>query len=75
MTRLEYETKGGMPSSGETFQQLLEHLRLATEAAAMLGHIEQANGNRVRGIGWLSVAQLLEKMVEKAMELATKRLS
>ena len=74
MTRLIYKTKGGTPSSGETFQQFIEHMRLATEAAAMLGHLEKANGQEVRGIGWLSIAELLNRMVDSATKLATEKL-
>jgi predicted XRE-type DNA-binding protein len=63
-----------VPSKGETFAQLIEHLRLAQEAAAMLGHLSQAHGDRRTGLGWLTVSEGLKVMQANVTELAKKGL-
>jgi len=72
MTRLPYETKGGNFSEGETFAQLTEYLRLASEAAYVLGHYNKENHDTVRGEGFLHVGQNLEKTRELITNLATR---
>ena len=70
MTRLPYETSGGVISRSATFLQLVEHLRLAEEAAATLGHIEMANDQKLLGQGWLGVSQMLHMTVINVTKLA-----
>ena len=72
MTRLRYETKGGYLSEGETFGQLTEYLRLAAEAAYMIGHLSKENHDTARGNGFLKVAENLEKTRDLVTNLATR---
>ena len=70
--RLHLETQGGNLSEAVTFSQLIEHLRLAAEAAYVLGHHKKANDDELIGTGFLGVGQLLEKTVDQVTKLATK---
>jgi len=58
--RLPYETRAGTPSESDTFAQLLEHLRLAEEAAYLIGHLRKANDDDLTGQGFLAVGELLK---------------
>jgi hypothetical protein len=62
------------PTQGETFAKLVEHLRLAQEDAAMLGHLAQAQGDKVAGLGWLAYSEGLKLTIEKVTKLAMGRL-
>lgn len=70
--RLRYETTGGNLSESVTFAQLIEHLRLASEAAYILGHYKKANDDELIGQGFLAIGQLLERTVQQTTQLATK---
>lgn len=72
--RLPHETKAGHFSEGETFAQLIEHLRLAQEAAAFIGHYKKANDEELVGQGWLGISQMLERTCKAVTDLATKGL-
>ena len=63
-----------IPTSGEEFSKLVEFLRKAQESAAMLAHIEQANSQRKRAIGWLGVSEQLGLTVKAVTALATSKL-
>lgn len=67
-----YETVGGQASESETFSRLLEHLRLASEAAYVIGHLKKANDDTLIGTGFLAIGQLLERMVGQVTTLITK---
>lgn len=69
-----YETIGGQASEAETFSRLVEHLRLAAEAAYVLGHLRKANDDNLVGQGWLAIGQLLERTVVQVTKLATRGL-
>jgi len=60
-----------IPTKGEKFTELIEHLRLAEEAAAMLGHLH-ADEDKTMSHGWLGVSQLLNRTVKAVTDLATK---
>lgn len=70
--RLPYETVGGNLSEAVTFSQLIEHMRLAAEAAYILGHFKKANNDELIGTGFLGIGQLLEKTCVQVTQLATK---
>lgn len=70
--RLKYETVGGQLSEAITYSQLVEHLRLASEACYALGHYKKANDDELIGQGFLGIGQLLEKAVIQVTQLATK---
>jgi hypothetical protein len=63
----------GLPTRGEKFAELIEHLRKAAEAAATIGHLtnDTDGPSKVQAKGWLAVCQLLEEMVRRVTKLAT----
>ena len=67
-----YETIAGQASESITTARLCEHLRLAAEAAYVIGHLKKANGGELIGTGFLAIGQLLERMVRQVTSLATK---
>lgn len=71
--RLHIETAGGNLSEATTYSQLNEHLRLAAEAAYLLGHQRKANGDEVIGSGFLGIGQMLEEVVKNVTKLAMNR--
>lgn len=64
-----------VPTQGEEFSKLIEHLRLAQEDAAMLAHLAnaQSKGRRL-AIGWLAVEQQLKLTVHAVTQLAMGKL-
>lgn len=62
-----------IPTPGESFAKLIEHLRLAQEDAAMLAHL-RADDSRPLAMGWLAVEQALKEMVHNVTQLATRGL-
>jgi aromatic ring-cleaving dioxygenase len=63
-----------VPTEGESFSKLIEHLRLAQEDASMLSHLANANDKRKRAIGWLGVSEQLKLTIKAITVLATKNL-
>jgi hypothetical protein len=62
-----------LPSRGEKFAELCEHLRKASEAAAILGHLtnDTDGPSRLQARGWLAVSEMLMEMVRRVTRLAT----
>jgi hypothetical protein len=69
--RLDYSTTAGQVSEADTFAQLMEHLRLAEEAAAMLGHLAKAQDDNVKGQGWLAISEMFKMTQTNVLKLAT----
>lgn len=67
-----YETVGGQASESVTYSRLCEHLRLAAEAAMVLGHLRKANNDEIIGTGFLGIGQLLLRCVDQVTTLATR---
>lgn len=67
-----YETVGGQASESITYSRLIEHLRLGSEAAMVLGHLRKANGDELIGSGFLGIAELLDRACVQVTQLATK---
>lgn len=66
-----------VPSKGETYAQLTEYLRKAQEAAAMLKHLNAAEGDgpgMALAQGWFHVSEALKKMQHSVIQLATRGL-
>lgn len=64
-----------LPTKGEVYEQLTEHLRRAQEASATLAHLNNAEGDApgtVIGRGWLHVSEALRKMQHMVIMLSTK---
>lgn len=60
-----------IPTKTEKFSELIEHLRKAAEASAMLGHLH-ADEDKLISHGYLGISQLLDKVVLQVTQLATK---
>lgn len=60
-----------IPTKAEKYAELMEHLRKAEEAAAMLAHLvrDESPGNSK---GWLIIADLFKATQLKVIALATK---
>ncbi len=63
-----------VPTQGETFARLIEHLRLAQEAAATLSHLAHANSDRSKAMGWMAVSENLKRSQSLVTDLATRGL-
>ena len=60
-----------LPTKGEKFVELTEHLRLAQEASAMLGHLH-ADEDLVLSKGWLAISEMLKLTIFNVTKLATR---
>lgn len=63
-----------VPTQGEEFAKFIEHVRKAQEAAAMLGHLAQANDDKFLGKGWLAISEMMKLTVINATKLATRKM-
>jgi hypothetical protein len=64
-----------VPTFGETYAQLMEHVRKAQEASAMLSHLVHAQDDRRLAQQWLLVSENFKKMQRSLTILATGRLN
>lgn len=64
-----------VPTIGEQYSQLMEHLRLAEENAAMIAHLHHAQDRRGWAVQWLKVSEGFKKMQHTLTELAMGRLN
>lgn len=62
-----------IPTKGEEYAKLIEHIRKGQESAAMLAHLHR-DDSRVKADGWLAVSEALKLMGHKIGQLATKGL-
>jgi len=73
-----YETVGGRPTPGITYMKLINNLREAQEACAMLSHLAHTEAG-IKDIalakGWLVVAEMLRKMQHRVTEMAQGHLN
>lgn len=63
-----------VPTPGEEFAKLIEHLRKAQEAAAMLAHLTR-DDDKLRAQGWLAVSEMFKKVQSQVTKLAVSRLN
>lgn len=63
-----------IPTIGETYFKLNEHITKAQEAAAMLAHLHNAEGRTKMGIMWLAVSENFRKSQYKLQELIESKL-
>lgn len=67
-----------IPTKSEEYAKLIENLRHAQENAAMLAHLNNADGDKMGNLlarGWLGVEELLKKMQHQIMQLAMGKLN
>jgi hypothetical protein len=72
-----YPTSAGVPTRGLAFDQLLDNLNQARECCGILAHLHQTEDgvkDKVMSLAWLSVAELLRKMVVKVTQIAQGKL-
>lgn len=62
-----------VPTPGETYAKLMEHLRYAQEDAAMLSHLVR-DDDPVHAQGWLAVSEMLKLTQQSVTKLAMRRL-
>ncbi len=64
-----------IPTKGDEFAKLIEHLRLGQEAAATLSHLHRAeDANHKLADGWLAVSEGLKATQYRVTALATRGL-
>ena len=62
-----------LPTTGEQFSQLIEHLRKAQENACMIAHLTR-DEDKLHAQGWLGVSELLRRTQIQITKLATRRM-
>lgn len=62
-----------IPTRGEEYSKLIEHLRKGQESAAMLAHLVR-DDSKLTAQGWLAVSEMLKKVGHQVTKLATKGL-
>jgi hypothetical protein len=62
-----------IPTKGEEFAKLIEHLRYAQENAAMLAHLHR-DDSALTARGWLAVSEMLKLTQHNVTKLAMKGL-
>lgn len=63
-----------IPTKAEKYNELIEYLRKAQEASAMLAHLSNADGDKMGRLiarGWLGIEELLKRMIHQVTQLAT----
>lgn len=66
-----------VPTRGETFAKLIEHMRKAQEDAAMMAHLHNTEGNdmdKALARGWLGITELIDRMIYQITELAKNKM-
>lgn len=67
-----------VPSRGEVFSKLIEHMREAQSCSAMMAHLHNTEGNdadKQLARGWLIIEDLIKKMIHKLTLLGQGRLN
>lgn len=62
-----------IPSEGEEFAKLIEHIRLAQESAAMLAHLTKDNSPSLSR-GWLALSERLKQAQHQITQLAMRKM-
>jgi hypothetical protein len=63
-----------VPTNGECYSRLMEHIRMAEEESAMLAHLANANDHRAGAKQWLMVSELFRQMGIKVTSIAMGKL-
>ena len=59
-----------LPTEGDEYTKLMEHLRKGQEACAMLSHLTGLNDRPTVSKGWLMVSEMLKKMQHTVTDIA-----
>jgi hypothetical protein len=71
--RLPYETQSGTFSRSATILQLIEHLRYAQEAAAIIGHDMKEDGDNVDGQWFLAISEMVGNVCTAVTKVTSSR--
>ena len=63
-----------IPTKGESYSKLMEHLRKAQEEASTLAHLHGLNDDRKMAVGWLQVSEMFKKVQKQVTTMATRGL-
>lgn len=66
-----------IPTHGETYAKLFEHLRLAQEDCALLAHLTRAEGGKKSHAvadGWISISELMKRIEYQVTQLAQRKM-
>jgi len=66
-----------VPTRGETYAQLIEHITKAQECCYMMAHLHNTEGNdmdKLLAKGWLGIGELFKRTVHTVTSLAAGRL-
>jgi hypothetical protein len=63
-----------IPTHGETYARLMEHLRKAQEESAMMAHLHKANDAHRLALSWLAVSEKFKQLQHQLTILAQGRL-
>ena len=73
-----YQTSSGLPTRGLVFAELIEAMRQVETCCALLAHIHQTEASakdKVLAMAWLSIAELMRKLVIKVTALGQGQLN
>jgi hypothetical protein len=62
-----------LPTRGEEFSKLIEHIRLAQEAAAMLAHLNR-DTSKAKSDGWIAISEMFKRVQYQVIQLANRGL-
>jgi hypothetical protein len=63
-----------VPTQGETYAKIIDHLRKLQEETAMMAHLLQAQDDRGLANSWLAVSENFKKMQRNLTLLAMGRM-
>ncbi len=67
-----------VPTQGEQFAKLIDHLRSAQDDSAMLAHLTRSMSTSKKdnalADGWIAVSELLKRMIHQVTTLAQGKL-
>lgn len=64
----------GIPTQGECYAKLMEHLRKAQEESSMMAHLNKADNRHKLALAWLAVSEKFKAMQHQLTILAQGRL-
>lgn len=63
-----------IPTEGDTFSKMMEHLRKLQEETAMMAHLRKANSDDRNALAWLAVSENFKKMQHTLTQLAMRKM-
>lgn len=63
-----------IPTQGECYARLMEHLRKSQEESAMIAHLNKANDDHRLALSWLAVSEKFKQLQVQLTHLAQGRL-